>query len=74
MRRRQIEKERTDGIIKDQQERAGLGVSQSAGERRERKTEIQHGLAEHGGGDAHERVRKPAKRVARKRQKQKLRG
>ena len=69
-RRRVIQKERADGIIEDEQRRTRLGLTEPARQHLQRKVELQQGIAGHGGGDADERVRQPARRAASKRPKQ----
>lgn len=62
MRRRQIVKERTDGFIKEQQERARMGQPQRSGKPGEHEAVLQQGVASRQlrAGDAHERVGEPA--------------
>jgi len=61
MRRRAIVREQTDGFIEEQQGRAGLGKSESAGQHRQREIELQQGQPEHRRRHAYERVREHAK-------------
>jgi len=60
MRRRAIVKELTNGFIEKQQGRTGMGVSQPAGQHRQREVQILQGQPEHGRRHAYERVRKHA--------------